>query len=136
MESTCAVYGINPNCTGLFCARGPPPPLQISAKFRNAPHKLWKEKNLGVISKIVYLISDGNLCKLYAFCFSYLLHKLNFLFSIFCAESFLKAFSTLKHKKSDQVCLNCYVFDCFMNFLCMLLFFNFYVFYCFMISAV
>ena len=77
------------------------------------------------------------------------------MFSIFGAGSFLEAFSTWKHKIIDKVCLYSYVFYCFMNFLCILLFyeflmyfivlwisyvfycfFNFYVFYCFMISAV
>ena len=38
----------------------------------------------------------------------------NFLFSIFGPGSFLEAFSALKHKKINKVCLYSYVFYCFM----------------------
>ena len=51
------------------------------------------------------------------------------MFSIFGAGSFLEAFSTLKHKKIDEVCLNSYVLYCFPNFLCIVLFCVFQVMY-------
>ena len=46
----------------------------------------------------------------------------------FVSLLFCLCFSTLKHKKINQVCFKSYVFYYLMNFLCILLFLNLYVF--------